>query len=101
MQAIIDSSDRRILLLALTVLVISVGMALFFAPSDIDARPYPSSMSSGSNGAKAAYLLLHELSFDVERWRRSPVHLDDEPSNSTLILVDPFSAATGAEKEAI
>src|SRR5262249_42321136 len=49
-------------------------------------------------GAKAAYLLLKESGYGVQRWERQ---LIDLPKGTTLVLADPQEAPTKEEREAL
>jgi hypothetical protein len=61
----------------------------------------PSSYSTLRNGGKAAYLLLQQSGYPVERWNRSPQDLPVEAEGVILILAGPESFASGPEHVAI
>ena len=50
----------------------------------------PSSYSAASGGAKAAYLLLKESGYHVERWDKPPRDLPKGDLSALLILADPI-----------
>lgn len=58
----------------------------------------PSTYSAQSHGAKAAYLLLRELGYDVQRWERSPAELPKNPTDAVLVLAVPLQTPTQDEK---
>jgi hypothetical protein len=62
---------------------------------------YPSSYSTQWDGAKAAYLLLESLNYDVERWDSSPTELREDARDQLLILADPIQAPTAEESAAL
>jgi hypothetical protein len=99
----LDSGDRKILILAGVLLVVLVIASTFLSPQQ-DTSPgysaYPSSYSAKWNGAKAAYLLLQDLGYHLERWEQSPLELDLE-RHDVLILLSPMQPATSEEKAAI
>lgn len=97
--------DRKFLI------VICGVMALLFvafgALSTLQPAPevaLPSSYAAGRGGAKAAYLLLQELHYNVERWESPPQSLDSsdvDPAHTVLILAEPFPMADASERSAL
>ncbi|HEX5434364.1 MAG TPA: DUF4350 domain-containing protein, partial [Candidatus Angelobacter sp.] len=59
-----------------------------------------SSYSTASSGAKAAYLLLQEQGYHVERWKHDRIEVES-PRNTVLVIADPAQIAHSAEKAAI
>src|SRR5579863_3797780 len=51
----------------------------------------PSSYSVQRRGGKAAYLLLQQSGYPVERWKQPPAQLPAEASGVTLVLAGPES----------
>jgi uncharacterized protein DUF4350 len=101
MPATIDPSDRKLLLIAGAVLfVLTAGLALV-GTNPQEEESIPSTYSSGSGGARAAYLLLQDLHYDVSRWERSPTELPGDPDDVVLILADPLETPTREEREAL
>jgi hypothetical protein len=93
----IDKADRRLLLWAsLIFLAIIIALAVFSSNEERDSG-VPSTYSSQPSGAKAAYLLLGELGFQVERWERSPEDLPENPGRTVLVLASPFQWPSGDE----
>jgi len=94
----LDRGDRKILLFAGALLVVFTVAALLLAPADQNpALDFPSSYSTMSGGAKAAYLLLGELGYRAERWTGSPADLPERPRNTVLIVADPVIPASAEE----
>src|ERR1700689_4211753 len=94
----VDAKDRKLLLAAGGVFVLLIGAAVVFSGDSGTNSAVPSSYSTASGGAKAAYLVLASAGYKVERWERS---LDQLPRGvgKTLILAEPAEAATHGEKE--
>lgn len=96
----IDPSDRRLLIWA-GIFVILVIAALTFFSEDETESAIPSTYSAQSHGAKAAFLLLEENGYKVERWEQSPTALPSDPVNTVLVLASPYRVPTHAEKDAL
>jgi len=102
MPAGLDRTDRSILIGAGILVVLLALATSFLSPSRRSGRTgYPSSYSTAWDGAKAAYLLLEELGYDVQRWDRSPTELTGDPSNQVLILASPLQPASSEETAAL
>ena len=52
---------------------------------------HPSSYSVQRHGAKAAYLLLQQSAYPVERWEKSPAELPADATDVMLVLAGPES----------
>ncbi len=102
MPASLDRTDRSILIGAgILVLILAIATSVL-TPSRRGTRTgFPSSYSTSWDGAKAAYLLLHELGYDVHRWDRAPTELEGDPKNLVLILASPTQPATPEESIAL
>jgi len=102
MPASIDQGDRKLLLIgAAILLVLTVGLAVVGVDPQEQGRSIPSTYSSGSGGARAAYLLLEELHNKVSRWERSPTELPGDPQDAVLILADPMESPSKQERAAL
>jgi len=97
MQLKLTRTDRRLLLGASIVFALLVGGAVFFAGGQGSKAEVPTTYSSGSAGAKAAYLLLRESGYNVVRWERPLDELPD-PAGKILVLTDPQEAPTNQER---
>jgi hypothetical protein len=89
--------DRKILWIAGGVFLFIIIVSFIFAKGSSPNDEVPSSYSTGSGGAKAAYLLLKESGYDVERWEDSLTDLPD-PAGRTLVLAAPESSPTTEER---
>ena len=61
----------------------------------------PSSYSVQRHGAKAAYLLLQQSGYKVERWKQPPAQLPADASGALLVLAGPESYAHAEEKSGV
>src|SRR5215813_12949516 len=96
----IDKSDRRLLIWA-GALLLPVVIALAFLSQEEEENFIPSTYSAQSRGGKAAYLLLGDLGYKVERWERSPAELPVHPEHTVLVLASPFRPPLPEEKNAL
>jgi hypothetical protein len=96
----VDPKDRKLLLGAGCVFVLLVAGAVVFGGEGETRAGVPSSYSSASGGAKAAYLLLSQAGYKVERWE-SPLNQLPQAKGKTLILAEPTEAPTREEREGL
>src|SRR5215212_8930267 len=99
MPLTVESTDRKVVLVCgLVLLLLAVGMAVFSPDSDNSGGP-PSSYSSKSGGARAAYLLLEGLGRNPRRWTQAPSALPAGSERYTLVLVEPSRPMTAQDRE--
>jgi Domain of unknown function (DUF4350) len=96
----IEKSDRRLLIWA-GVLMLPLVVALAFLSQDEEESAIPSTYSAQTKGAKAAYLLLQDAGYIVERWEQSPAELPTDPAHTVLVLASPFRSPSKEEKNAL
>jgi hypothetical protein len=89
--------DRKLLLIATVVLILLIGAAILAVPAGDATTNLPTTYSTASQGAKAAYLLLRESGYEVERWEQSPLDLPS-PRGTTLVLASPTALPNSAER---
>jgi len=94
----IDPRDRKLLLGSAVVFILLIAGAVIFGGDAGQRQEGPSSHSTASGGAKAAYLLLLQLGYNVQRWEKPLVDL---PKTATVILADPMEAPTREERESL
>jgi hypothetical protein len=94
----IDPRDRKLLLGAGVVIIFLIAGVLFFGGEEGERTEIPSSYSTASGGAKAAYQLLSQSGYKVQRWERPLVDL---PKDATIVLADPLEAPTRDERESL
>jgi Domain of unknown function (DUF4350) len=98
----IAASDRKLLIIGgIILLVLLVGISILTPPSDTYSSPVPSTYSSQSGGAKAAYRLLTNLKYPVRRWESPPTELDIPAPNILLVLADPIQPPSKGERKAL
>jgi len=95
-------SDRKILFIGGVSLVFLLTVSVIFAPpGEQPESPIPSTYSSQSGGAEAAYLLLSKLDYPVQRWEEPPTELKREVNNALLILAEPIQSPSEKERQAL
>jgi hypothetical protein len=89
--ASLDQKDRRLLLVCLgVVVVLAVITAVFGRNENSDTNTVPSSYLTGKHGARAAYDLLAESGYNVQRWEQPLGELAEQTNRQTVvILADP------------
>ncbi len=94
----LNPKDRKLMLGAGLVFVLLIAAALLLGSGEQSQAEFPSSYSTASGGAKAAYLLLSESGYKVQRWEKP---LSDLPraTSKTLIVAEPNEAPTREERE--
>ncbi len=98
----VDPNDRKLLVIALCVFVLLIAAAVVFGKETGTGGDIPSSYSTASGGAEAAYLLLAAAGYHVSRWEKPLHQLPQQPSLAqriTLILAEPLEAPTREERE--
>src|SRR2546427_12682991 len=96
----LSPGDRKVLVIAGGVLLLLVAVSLLLASGPDDTSNVPTTYSTGSGGAKAAYLLLKSSGYQVERWEQSLSEIPDS-RGQTLILAEPQGAPTSDERSAL
>jgi hypothetical protein len=95
----LDNADRKLLMAAGLLLVGLIVASAALAPTrNAGGSSFPSSYSNSWNGARAAFLLLQESGYHVERWELSPVELDENAADEVLIFAEPLLPPTSEEK---
>ena len=98
----IAASDRKILAVGGALLFLMVTASVILAPpKEQEGSPVPSTYSTQSGGARAAYLLLSELQHNVRRWEEPPTELESAPEETLFILADPSQPPSKKEREAL
>ena len=94
----IDPRDRLLLMGAAGVFVLLIVAAAVFGGGSGETADIPSTYSTASGGAKAAYLLLSQAGYKIERFEK-PLNDLPESQAGTLILADPEEPITRQERE--
>jgi Domain of unknown function (DUF4350) len=102
MPAGIAPSDRKILLIGGSLLALLLTISVIFSPpGDEPESRVPSTYSSQSDGAEAAYLLLAKLHYPVRRWEQPPNELLSPANGILLILAEPTDPPSEKERTAL
>jgi Domain of unknown function (DUF4350) len=102
MPLAIDPSDRKLLIIAGSILaVLAIVLAVVAPPNSRQASQVPSIYSSASAGARAAYLLLKQLGYSVTVWDRPPGDLPEDPEGAVLIIANPTESPAEKERTAL
>ena len=102
MPLAINPSDRKLLIIAGSILaVLAIALAFVAPPNNRQASPVPSTYSSASAGARAAYLLLKQLGYSVTVWDRPPGDLPEDPEGAVLIIANPTESPAEKERTAL
>src|SRR5260370_4714989 len=96
----LEKSDRRLLMWAALIFVPLI-LALALLSSNESDSGIPSSYSAQASGAKAAYLLLQDQGYNVQRWEQPPTELPAAASHTVLVLAFPFRSPSSEEKNAL
>ncbi len=82
----LERRDRILLLVCLGLVVLMAGVVAVVGPQEDDDNTVPSSFSSGSHGAEAAYLALERSGYRIERWERPLTELAAESDSHTVVV---------------
>src|SRR5271170_159914 len=103
MQTGLTSADRKLLWGGGLIALLLFAGTVAFAPSPAggQASRDHSTYSSAPEGALAAYLLLVDLGYPVQRWEDPPSALKTPSAGSLLILADPTESPSKADRESL
>jgi len=89
----LDVKDRRMLLIVFGLAVVFLVVLAVFTPGeDPNDSPVPDSYLAGHHGAKAAFTLLQQSGYVIDRWEQPLSALAAQAGPGTvLILAEPFS----------
>jgi len=92
LQSSLDPKDRRMLFAVLGLVAILFLILAFISPAEDASNPIPSSYLATQHGAKAAFTLLQQSGYSVQRWDQSLSDLAAQAGPGTvLILAEPNS----------
>ena len=103
MPSTLDPGDRKLLLIAGTILLLLIALTAVFAPSpdEGEGEGIPTTYSTSKGGAQAAYVLLGELGYQTERWEKPPTELPPNAEGKILILAGPTDFPDKKEGDAL
>jgi hypothetical protein len=96
----VSAGDRKILFIAGGAFLLLIVLGFIFAPAGNTGSDTATTYSTASEGAKAAYLLLQETGYHVERWQHPSSALKPD-SNTVLIIADPDMMPNQKQKDAV
>ncbi len=98
MPAGLDSADRKLLIAVGIISVLLIAGTAAIAPARGEGSSVPSSYSSDSGGALAAYLLLTDLHYDIHRVEDASATLGNLGRGAVLILAEPTELPSDQER---
>jgi Domain of unknown function (DUF4350) len=102
MPAFFDARDRQLVTGAVVLMVVLLGLAYILRPAPAkQAIGTPSSYSTDWLGTKAAFLLLQQSGYRVERWESPPQELPEDAVGTTLIFAEPSGRGSREERAAV
>jgi hypothetical protein len=103
MRASLDRRDKRLLLACGTLVTLLIVLLAVFSPGKEDDDPTPSSYSTAPHGARAAFQLLQQAGYQVERQTDSLAELDDlhMDEHTTVIFAEPFLQNVSDSKQSV
>src|SRR5579863_3411080 len=103
MPSTLDQGDRKLLLIAGTILFVLIVATVAFTPASEEAEGpgFPTTYSTAKSGAQAAFLLLRELGYRSERWEKSPTELPADAEGKIFILAGPSDFPDKNERDAL
>jgi hypothetical protein len=99
MPARLTAADRRLLWIAGATALLLLALTAFLGPTGASQDERPTTYSTASGGAKAAYLLLRQSGYQVRRWEQPARELPR--GGATLILAEPSVAPTADERRSV
>lgn len=102
MPALFDARDRQLVIGAVAVMFVLLGLTYLLRPAPAQqAVGTPSSYSTDWLGTKAAFLMLQESGYRVERWESPPNELPADAAGTTLIFAEPSEPGSSADRAAV
>jgi hypothetical protein len=91
-----------LLLSSVALVAILILLLALFSPGNNDENLTPSSYSTAPHGAKAAFELLRQSGYQVERQSDSLTQLEDRvDEHATVVFADPFLENVNTSREAV
>lgn len=97
----LSSGDRKLMYIALAIITVMLVTLALLSPQDANDEGTPSSYSTKKRGGKAAYLLLKQSGYNIERWADAPSELPVNPQNELLIIAGPTQFPDHDESNAL
>jgi hypothetical protein len=100
MPPVISAGDRKILGIAGIAFLMLVILGFFLAPKGQSDSGLATTYSAASDGTKAAYLLLQQTGYHVERWQQPPSALKPD-AHALLIIADSAVIPNDKQRAAV
>ncbi len=85
--ASLDPKDRKLLVICLSAVAVLAGIMAFFARNENNNdNPLPSSYLNGRHGAHAAYDLLQQSGYNIQRWEQPLNGLAASADERTVVI---------------
>jgi hypothetical protein len=98
----VDHRDKVLLLSCAALVAILILVLALFSPGNNDEDLIPSTYSTAPHGAKAAFELLRQSGYQVERQSDSLAQLEDRvDEHATVVFADPFLQNVNASRDAV
>jgi Domain of unknown function (DUF4350) len=98
----VDRNDKMLLMGCGVLVAIFILMLALFSPAKDNEDPTPSSYSTAPHGAKAAYELLRQTGYHVERQSEPLAQIEDRvDQHSTVVFAEPFLQNVDAARESV
>lgn len=94
-------SDVAILVIAGAAIALLAALGAAISPPPMPGEERGSSYSAGPDGAKAAFLTLKQLGFDIDRSLEPITALAVDPAETTLVLASPSASASEQDRKAL
>ena len=87
----VDRRDKMLLLGCAALVAILIAVLALFSPANNDEDITPSSYSTAPRGAKAAFELLRQAGYQVERQSEPLTQIGDRiDEHATVVIAEPF-----------
>jgi hypothetical protein len=98
----VDHRDKMLLLGCAALVAILILVLALFSPAGNNEDLTPSSYSNAPHGAKAAFELLRQAGYQVERQSDSLTQIEDRvDEHATVVFADPFLQNVNTSREAV
>src|SRR5271166_4009225 len=92
--------QNRLAIVVVVGLLLIMAAAAYLKSEEQKGDGHPSSYSTLRRGGKAAYLLLQQSGYPVERWNQPPKQLPADGHGILLIVAEPVSYPNTEETSA-
>ncbi len=98
----VDHRDKMLLLSCAALVALLILVLALFSPANNAEDLTPSSYSTAPHGAKAAFELLRQAGYQVERQSDSLEQIEDRvDEHATVVFADPFLQNVNASRDAV